>query len=60
MAQAKECVQAGIIKEWDACTQVDHLRAVGPGVYVGVGWRHLGTAKAERFLHFMLVRKCDA
>ncbi|EIE24458.1 hypothetical protein COCSUDRAFT_61884 [Coccomyxa subellipsoidea C-169] len=39
---------------------VDHLRAVGPGVYVGVGWKHLGTANAKRFLHFMLVRKCDA
>ncbi|KAK9909479.1 hypothetical protein WJX75_002916 [Coccomyxa subellipsoidea] len=38
---------------------VDYLRAVGPGVYVGVGWKQPGTAKAKRFLHFLLVRKYD-
>ena len=39
--------------------QVDYLRAVGPGVYVGVGWKQPGTEQAKRFLYFMLVRNCN-
>ena len=40
--------------------QVDHMRAVGPGVYVGVGWKAPREDKVElgrRFLPFMLVRE---
>ena len=40
--------------------QVDYLRAVGPGVYVGVGWKQgkEGTTElGRRFLAFMLVRQ---
>ena len=42
--------------------QVDHMRAVGPGVYVGVGWKAPREDKVElgrRFLPFMLVREYD-
>jgi hypothetical protein len=37
----------------------DYLRPIGPGVYVGVGWRapRRGTDVGRRFLHFMLVRR---
>ncbi len=35
------------------------MRAVGPGVYVGVGWKQVDTAQAKRFLYFMLVRRPD-
>ena len=40
----------------------DYLRAVGPGVWVGVGWREPqpGVDVGRRFLHFMLVRRPDS
>lgn len=37
--------------------QVDYLRAVGPGVYVGIGWKQPQSAEAKRFLYFMLVKR---
>ncbi len=38
---------------------MDYLRAVGPGVWVGVGWREPrpGVDVGRRFLLFMLVRR---
>jgi hypothetical protein len=37
---------------------VDYLRPVGPGVYVGVGWKRAsGWRGARQFLHFLLVRE---
>ena len=38
---------------------MDHVRAVGPGVYVGWGWKAPREHKVElsrRFLPFILVR----
>ncbi len=40
--------------------QVDHVRVVGPGVYVGLGWKAPRENKAKlgrRFLPFVLVRE---
>lgn len=38
----------------------DYIRPVGPGVYVGVGWKapRPGVDLGKQFLHFMLVRQC--
>ncbi len=39
---------------------VDHMRAVGPGVFVGVGWKAPREGKRElgrRFLHFVMVKR---
>lgn len=47
----------------DTGWQVDHMRAVGPGVYVGVGWKSPRENKVEmgrRFLPFILVREYDS
>jgi hypothetical protein len=40
---------------WSTCAL---LQAVGPGVYVGVGWKapRLGKDAGRRFLTFMMVR----
>lgn len=39
----------------------DYLRAVGPGVYVGVGWKDpkKNRGLGSRFLHFLMVKKVD-
>ena len=45
---------------FDPTMQVDYLRAVGPGVYVGVGWkqgREGTTELGRRFLAFLLVKE---
>ncbi|KAK9861257.1 hypothetical protein WJX84_011529 [Apatococcus fuscideae] len=36
---------------------VDYCRAVGPDLWVGVGWKLDGRAPGERFLHFLLARE---
>ncbi len=36
---------------------IDYMRPVGPGVYVGCGWkRGPGSKRGKRFLYFLLVR----
>jgi hypothetical protein len=37
---------------------VDYLRPIGPGVYVGVGWKwRRGRRRARQFLSFLIVRE---
>ena len=36
---------------------VDYCRAVGPDVWVGVGWKQDQPGPGERFLHFLLARE---
>jgi|TARA_B110000977_G_scaffold26760_1_gene33486 hypothetical protein len=38
-------------------TLVDYLRPLGPGVYVGKGWR--GGGAGDEFLTFILFRRYD-
>jgi len=53
------CPQAHVANMFLKSVQVDYLRAVGPGVYVGIGWKQPDSAEAKRFLYFMLVKRCD-
>lgn len=42
---------------WPFTGLVDYLRPVGPGVYVGCGWKSSSDpGNYRRFLHFLLVR----
>ena len=37
---------------------VDYIRPVGPGVYVGAGWKTQGRQAGKQFLHFVM-SACD-
>lgn len=36
---------------------VDYLRPVGPGVYVGVGWKGSEGSRKSQFLYFVMARR---
>ncbi len=35
---------------------VDYVRAVGPGVYVGSGWKEKRAGQPKEFLYFLMIR----